>query len=503
MSNIHVNQFLLFETGTYDPQYRRSLVTSTQADKLARLQEATQFGTLLTPTALAPIASEIIMPNTRVEPGGVFIPGGWNNKRYHFIMEIIANSVGGTGGRYRKIISGYTNGADLSYGGLLPPDMQLYINGHLTMRDIKVPGPHGVQYQSTIIGNDQILLGHYDNPHSSRNDFTLRPYDVLLRLGSNKMLSEEDDHMGGTVNFNLAGTFAQGIKNSSRKNSAPGTYMSKLLTACKDSRDSSDNMFLDEQAATMDVAAGALSENLLSNDLTFSMFNKLTDFANTGFITLGQLERMCPGVESNAKVHKRSAISNLRPSQSAGVSASMVEETPEAIIATQLTNALPGILLDNALNKVSLVITNMNVDGSCTVMPMEHTLGSVISGIDLIQMFEKVRYRIITQLMPGITQNNVIGVYIIVECDTLADTFVKVSIEGKPYEEFISPTFADSLFSPIITGSQSILDRVATDIENLSVNIGITSNMLQPAPRTYSSAPHHAPTTGASKIRFR
>lgn len=481
---LNVAQFLLYETGTYEHQYRRPITTNVYSDNLARVQEATSFGANLSANALSRVASEILMPCTKIEGGAIVIPNGWQTKRYHFIMEIITSTT--SHGNYRKILTGYTDYADISHGGHLPPDMCLIINSHISLRDVAEPGPHGIQYRSTIINNDQILLGNYNRMGSVGNDHSLRPYDVLLRMGTTRMLSEEDNT--GMVNFDLTSTFSSGVKNNARKNTNPGTYMSKLLTACRDAVDNRENTYLDDHTAIIDSAAGALAEGLMSDDIVFSKFNRITDFANTGYITIRQLEEMCPGAESRSTVHRHGGVHATKPPHQVGQASHWTGENLETIFATQIAQALPGILLDNAVNRMSLVMTNMNVDGSYTVMPVEHTVGSVIQGLDLIRMAERIKQRVLNELMPGLTKNNTIGIYIVVDCDTLADTAIKVSIEGRPYEEFVSPTFADALIAPVMTNNLKLVERIVHDVDNLSNNIGVSSAMRSPEPRIYTGA---------------
>lgn len=493
--HLQVSKFELFETGSYNDQLRRPISTSMTSDHIARIQEATNYGSNLSTTALASVASEILMPCTEFEQGRILIPGGWKTKRYYFILEITTGVVGKSA--HRKVLTGYTDIADISHRGSLPPEMCLHINGHLTLRDVQVPGPTGIQYQTNIIGNDQIIVGDYRRMSAGNNEHSLRPYDVMRRLGTSMMESEDD----GVIDFDLTSSFSAGVKNNERKNGNAGNYLSKMLMACRDSDSLQSNQYLDPLAAKFDSAAGILKETPLSDDVVFHKFNRMTEFARTGFITLADLESMAPGTEANARVHRFGGVHAVRgPSQQMD-SQHWYGDNIETKIATRIANAIPGIMLDNAMNRMSFAITNMNPNNEVVIIPADHVFGSIIQGIDLVRQAEMVMMRVRHELVPGLTMNNVLGVYIQVTCDTFSETRIDVSIDGAPPTPFVSATFADSLFAPIITANIDNVHRLVSDIGNLSANLGPSSAV---SPRTYGgfNAGSAAPA-GAFGSRFR
>lgn len=461
---LNVTSFLLFETGTYDDQYRRPISSSIDGSHLAKLQESTGYGQNLTPNALSAIASEILMPATEIE-SNLNILNGWGTRRYHFILEV---SSGNTNyGNFRKVLTGYTDTADRSFKNTLDPNMCLFINGHITLRDVNTMTKNGPRIVTNIVSNDQILIGGYSRNYNGQNEHALRPGDVLRRLGTDRMMQEQDPD---SIGFNMVTTFATGIKNNSRKNNNSGVYLSRLLSAYRDSETTADQ-FLDSPVATFDNAAAVLGESLFSDDSVFSAINRVTDFTRQGFITLMQLEQLCPGAEQRATVHVHSGVHSVRPPSVAGSVSGWQGNNLETVMATKLSHSLPGILLDSALNRISLVMTNMTVDGSYDIRVVDGTIGSIIRGIDYIQMAEQVKIKIAHQLMPGLTKNGLLGVFIRVDCDTMSETRISISVDGNHQYDYVSPTFADALLSPIITSNSTKVEQLVNDVHNLSSNL--------------------------------
>ena len=84
---LKLKRFQMWETGTYNRQWRRPYNTKIDGQTLKVLNERLQNYTNFTPAALSGIANQFISPSTQPE---LLVPikNDWNTPRIRFMMEI-------------------------------------------------------------------------------------------------------------------------------------------------------------------------------------------------------------------------------------------------------------------------------------------------------------------------------------------------------------------------------------------------------------------------------
>jgi hypothetical protein len=113
---------------------------------------------------------------------------------------------------------------------------------------------------------------------------------------------------------------------------------------------------------------------------------------------------------------------------------------------------------------------------------------SFIEGIDIARYLNKVESTISTILMPEITKNGLIDLEVFVHTELLTETTISVSLNGYPPVVFRFPTFADSLYVPVISDPTNktlfsddmgiVLDTVTTVSNGANSNIDYTNSSV-------------------------
>ena len=141
-TKLRVVRFLITETGTYNPMYRRSYHTEMQAGTLSAIEEKVANAKRITPQMLGGLADRFILPTAAVEqmalpnggtaPRQIVIPHGWNERRLRFMLEVETDF--GTGGRITEMIQGYTDHLGVTHNGVIDPNMEFHVNSVLKIR---------------------------------------------------------------------------------------------------------------------------------------------------------------------------------------------------------------------------------------------------------------------------------------------------------------------------------------------------------------------------------
>lgn len=466
---LEVAQF--YETGTFNMQARRSLSSAVDHGQLINLQQATNYGRNLTPAALARAGSGLVSLSATPETN-VGIMNGWATNRWRFFFKIVLQqNLQHTTIRNCIYLSGYSDNADISFSGLLDPQMLLVINSRINVREVHSGGA----VQTAIVTNEQVLRGltSQGGSHAAR-DYTLRPTDILNGVSTQFLLNSANNGFQHEYGFEPANvmltsnTFSNGFLSSNRSNNSGATHLSRVLNATKGGFDG-DGHF-DEMAGIMQTSAVLAEETRASEDALWKLLTRITDghFNQEGVLQWGDLQRLSPNAEEIAEVYKYGGVMANDPLPQTNDSEVWTGSLPEQHMSALIATTLPGLMSQQFIGRAGICITNRS--GQPEVIFIEPPR-SMIANLDISGMLDKLVRDIHCEIVPILTCNNQRLVEVFVTCDVVAHTKIRISLDGSHFVDFTSPTFADSSFSPIITGDRVTFDRFVTDMANLATNL--------------------------------
>ncbi len=470
---VEIETIKFYESGTFNQQFRRPLTTGElTSESLRVLQEQSNYGFNLSPANLSRCASNILTVS-RTPESLAFIPNAWNTNRWRFFIKFVIIHDHGPSSMQstRDVVytTGYCDHADISFSGLLDPNMLLYINSRVNVREMVSNGRPSV----AIVTNEQVLRGVASSGglHAKR-DYTIRPTDILtgvaVDIAQQNVGFGDFGNMAGFPSGITTSTFSNGFQNSRRENNSSSNYLSRVLTATQQGFDGDQN--LDAMAGLLYQSASLAEETLKSNDNLFNRLIQVTDghFASEGVIRWSDLTRLVPYAEDMAEVYKHGGVHASSALPQAGDSEVWSGQTEEQHLASIISAALPGILAGNFIAFAGITITNAGglPEVLFTIPPV-----SYIQNYDITGFLNKVVAAVQSELVPLITANNNRLAHVNICCDVAAHTTIDISLNNDPIVRFNSATFADSSFSPMITADKTRFDRIVTDIQNICLNV--------------------------------
>jgi hypothetical protein len=142
--------------------------------------------------------------------------------------------------------------------------------------------------------------------------------------------------------------------------------------------------------------------------------------------------------------------------------ANLLQPTAEVMTATTIAQSISSNMVEHMLTTVDLSFTNASGKNTVIVSNVQ----SYIEGIKITNYINKLVSKIESVLMPEVTHNGMVMIEAFVHADLLGDTTVSISVNNQSAEIVRFPTFADSLYSPVISNS---VDRSGTseDFRNI------------------------------------
>lgn len=526
----HIVQFLLVQTGEYQEQTLRPYHTTVSGGVEDQLREATRGGRSLGVRAFQDVAGSVLHHSPHVE-GVANIAHGWRSRRFRFMMKVIEKSQFTPNAYVQRVFFGYTDQCDVSYGNRIDPDMRIYFNSETIVLTDTVPTMHGPVTQSRILGSNQIISpadmsGAAGVPGASH--YLLRPEDVFSTGIASNMTAhmQEAGQFSGPVDdvYLLSGTVGQkgNYRYSSRSHASPERFLSRSFKAYYHS--------LEEQRGDQDVGygGGGVDRELLFNealehasDQDFTdndFFSRLRDyggFMEYGYVTFGRLMNVFPEVERpDVTETSMDDGSSIRRVYSANDSEGWTGADTHTIAASTLGQVVPAAMMDNFIRHISFAVTNGMQFGEYNIEIHYDTLRMVVDHMgknDVIDRLEEFKRRVMVDALDSLTKHNQMSFSISMESSLAGDSVIDVRIDNRQLERFVAPTFADSLFPPVLTcdkGRQSLIgqdltylmDQVFEGAEshtNVTLDTRITPTNYQMGRQdTYAASPQTPPQQG-------
>ena len=473
-SGAYISKLLLMETGTYNDMAYRPYQTNLTLQTAHQVQEATQGGKDLSASTLSGVVGGVVSPST--EPhGAIQIPNGFAERRFRFMMEVIYTNDNSalSSDQTRQIICGYTDHPGATRQGSVDPQMVLYFNSSVIIRDVvELQGGKRV-VRSTPSDASHLLSGDYQPNFDTQQvgHHLMRPQDLFNSMSSSLVQSD--------MVFDARTTFASGAQKSRRSNTCSPTYLSRTLQAYKQATQDDQN-FVAAEENLYDNAHGLVRERLISQD-PFLAEVSMRRFGAVGGgslmnnnITFGELEQMSPGLDGRTAVVFAQGVSQQPTNMpfgedvphSRGVTEHWGGTNVETVAATTISHSVPSLMADLMLTKAAFSFTNKTLTGEPDIRIMDAR--SFADNIDLTPYIEVFINRLAVEVMRDLTRNNMFEVEMIVQVDMMGETHINISMNGGPHIHYCTPSFCDALMAPVLATSNENLRTVAHDVQQLS-----------------------------------
>lgn len=458
-TGLRVLQFLLFETGTYNVQYRRPYETNLTGNTLNEMKERLSTAKAFTPTLFSGMASHFVAPSPTPE-NPIDMVNGWNEPRVRFMLELEYNWH--TGGVVKEIVLGYSSHLGVSHAGAIDPQMVFYVNSVTQARAsmVNVPGI-GTQMHQSIFDSSHILVNNsFSNAYSGNLDHRLRPEDVYCTMQASHLQDMGESVLDSrTMNYNIP------VK-SRRTNSSVTNYVSSILKNYIQSI--SKNDFGQGPNELLEDARGSVVEESTSRDpflMNLSQVRQNGGVENT--FSFGDLARLDPNVQRPevTKVRFMSPTAKAKSHQT-GLTAEWNGVNKETEIATILSHSVPALMMELGIMKVFFKTTNRDITNNINTVVYSPPLS--FSDVDMSVPTQMFLTHLENRILRDVSFNGGMDFAIDMRVDLMGETWISLSVYGRPFIEFVTPSFADALLVPVLTADQHRAASLASDFENLA-----------------------------------
>lgn len=393
-------------------------------------------------------------PNTE---GVATIPNGWRTERLRFILEIESELNGVLLSSY---FQGYTEHSDMTNSGLHDPNMPFYINSVTNVTKTLDPVTKQLIVRPTSVYNvitDQFGGKKFSEIFENGDEHRLiRPLDIVNNMDVSSMYGDVTENINS-----LVGGLTHKIQTSKRGNNNGVSYFTNTVNAFIEGKSMSS--LSSDSGDVLKISSTMLSESSLNSLEFIHRLHNLTGEVTPTTFTLGMIEILFPNSSNLIFRTQGDTLITANPIYDSNETEELYKANIETMIATNIVHSINGIMSDNLLSVISLTASNTTgVDFVEVIAPPQ----SIITGLDTTRYENTLKAKVKHVLMPEITRNGLLVVTFTILSDLLGDTLVTVSVNGGPMVPYRLPTFADSLYSPVVTTSSKAAS-LTDDLSNV------------------------------------
>jgi hypothetical protein len=454
---IWVEELKLIESGTYRDQFLRPYVTEVKGSIVDRIEERYVKSRRFTPSILANIASQFIVPDYFTR-GIIEIPHGWGTRRGRFILTLMIEI--GTGDRLRQVVMGYTNSVGFTTRHV-DHDMEFYINNTFMLKEQVMTDGDGrrKRYWVPTMTND--VLSDRNNDGLRRRGsqlFTMRPEDVYSSLDAEQTLDLVDDVT------DLRTTLSKNAIKSGTSNRLASRFMSNVLNGRQKALENND--YSNAAAEVNATAQGYVQENYASDDLFMRrLANVKGTTMTTDNFTFRDLLQIDPEAErrTDPLLLDKDALRLTDYMEDDVNDLSGQEEWDR--IAALIGIAVPALMVETGIHNVSFQAHNQELGGQWFFLPSNAR--SLIKDVDIGPFMDKFEERVIDELLMPITGGNDFDIGVNVNCRAFGEVDFTLYWDGANHGRYVIPCFTNSLASPIVTDDRKDIRKMARDFDSL------------------------------------
>jgi len=384
-----------------------------------------------------------------IPTGKVAIPHGWSTQRLMYLLaveEYINDTASLT-----HYIQGYSEYYDPSHTGKLDPNAAFFINSITTISRTKNMYTNAIDsrvlasYNVIMDPTGRVSLEQVTEPSSGVD--LIRPSDVMTNLYGNTLYAGTD-----SIALNIKSTsISNGANVSTRSNNDPLKYFTNTVNAVVSGKciDTGHNT----PESVLSNANGMVAEQAITSNAFIYEIARLTGNLEPGSFTLEVLSRIDPSVSSKITLVNSGSLIRDMPQTTTMLDTnnteSLLNYTEDTEVAQTFINALTANMSENLITVLSGTITNIHGTPITTISNLQ----SFLEGVDITPYGNRIINYVNAVIMPQLTVNNLRVVSIVFDCDLLGDTTVSVSLDHAQPVVYRLPTFADSLYSPVLTNA--------------------------------------------------
>ena len=460
-AQIKIARLVLSETGTYSPMYSRPYQTHVDGQTLENLVRRVDDakGAQVSGALFAGVASNMVSPSSAPQ-GEIPIHMGWSERRIRFFMEVHVTA--SMGSSFIYYFQGYTSHLGVSHNGNVDPQMQFIINSYIRVNRSEQYGPYGTVTRDIVTESAHIINGAIVNQVPNGDVYGMRPQDIFTGIQSNYLENAYTSYGNGDNSFqDTRVKFTGEAIRSNRINNLPANYVAKIVDGYQTGRQLAD--FGQSNSDIMSRSQGLVHEASAYENVFIRAISDMQGVHCSTVFNMNNLINLDPNVEAVTNFISLGTTQTAQLHQ-AGQTEFWHGSNRETLASTVLSNAVPAIMMELMLSQIHFRSTNHDQGGINTTLIVN---AKSLTNADMSPNLEAFKRRFEKEVMFDITYGNMELYQVEMIADLFGETRITLSIGNGPLITYTTPSFCDSLLTPIMTMNKDNFYGVVNDFEVL------------------------------------
>lgn len=488
-AKIQIQKFILVESGTYNTQFRRSYWTGeNEGTAVDELRDRLAGRRVMGAGSVAGFAGQIVNMNAKPDGELNIDLNGWNCRRFLYMMSVDIYAQGSVLPN-RQIIMGWSENSEMSLQGSIDPQMRFTINSIVSLRQVDTVSQGRRITKMVPIDCSHVLSNQAYSGLNRTSEMRIDPYDVMgLMMVGKGLYQEEDD----APLYNYAGIHGKTPTKVQRKFAQPASYLAGILKGFGDAVSSKRNIDTNlpcevDHATLCTTAQSFVSGSTASNDgFMMAVRSVAADGYLTNYFTLRDLSVLQPShpmetflqgdTRENTRVETRSRYSKAVLGEEAHETGSTNPWSGNDVVtqfAAIVSQGLPGLMMELFFTEVHFRATNETQDGNILIELMAPP--NTFEKFDSRQFAELFEERVATDILRDACKNGMITFDLECRCDIITETWIDICLGGGESKTFNTPTFCDSLMTPMLSNPDNA-NGLANDMNTIVSDIVLGDN---------------------------
>jgi len=467
--NFIIEDLIYIPTGEYMPVFNRPYtvnVTKSAIDTVVDRMYDTKAGKV-TPNIVNGVANEIIQPSS--VGFQTSINSDWlSTKKFIFMMKVRTTDM--TGVEITSYIQGYTDYNGITSSGNIDGQLNHYINNVIETTTMIINTPLGTIRKEKLYKIYNLFFNNGVN-----EVFTQRPTDILENIG----LMNYTAMMGDSTDLNsylstaFMNSFDKKSISSSIDNNITTSYLSNILTAGM--LDNKNKEIHVNSYSIADASASNISVNIPEPSINDNRFLKYLSRSGGYNSVVSSVFNFQQLLNIDPTIYGRFKLLNITKDYVNPVIQATPEvgdywhgQDPVTIKAYSLIENSVSLALKYGFNKIYFTASNMtNPSGMAEVFITNFNSFINLEEQDFNYILEIFKSKFINDIFLNESNSGTVSLHLEVYVDLLGTTKINLSYAGYPSNWYTIPTFANSLFSPVVTVDKNAVDYMSFQLNNV------------------------------------
>lgn len=467
-TRINVAKLILQESGTYNPMFSRPYQTHIAPDVLQSIVRRVEEtpGNTITANTLAGSASSIIQPSATAG-SEITIPMSWTERRIRFLMEVHVTMA--TGNMLIYYFQGYTSHLGVSNGGHIDPSMDFILNSYIRVSRGTAMTPYGLVTEDKVTESAHIVNGNIVHQQASNDMYMMRPQDIFSGIQSAYLGNAYTAFEGDKLHDFRAKLSGESVM-SNRNNNVSGQYLARVIETYNNGRNLLE--FGQRESEISGRCYELTKEQTPFENVFIRAISNVRGMHTSTSFRYNDLKQIDPNID-NVTDYLTLGGTVATQMHNVGQTEYWSGSNRETLGATILSNAVPALMMELFITKIYFRTTNHTHGGIPNTVLID---AKSLTTADMSANFKTFLSRLEHEIMFDISSGGHVSYVIEMQVDLFGETRISIGLDSGPMISYTTPSFCDSLLTPVIAQNSESYYNVVHDMETLFNHLPSANN---------------------------